>query len=137
MGKKKMLLAVVVLFYLGMALLAITVKPIHTASLPRVRIGYLEQRVFSVGEGIIYLPALPRELSETELYYLSEEEKNGEVRYIARKVDELILGKEENGYNPVLDGMSAFFPLITEGTEKLIDGQEVFVENEEDIKSWY
>lgn len=137
MGKKKLLLAVIGLFYFGMALFAISAKKLHTASLPRVRIEYLEQRVFYVGESQTFLPALPREFLGTELYYLSEEEKNGEVRYIARSLDGVTLGEEENGYCPVTDGMSALWPLITAGAEKLTDGQEVFVENEEDLKSWY
>ncbi len=136
MGRKKILFAVIVLFYFGMALLAVFAKKLHTASLSKVRIAYLEQRVFNVGESQSFLPALPREFLGTELYYLSEEEKNGEVRYIARSLDGVILGEEENGYCPVTDGMSAFWPLITVGTEKLKDGQEVFVENEEDLKSW-
>ena len=136
MGKKKLLLAVIGLFYFGMALFAISAKKLHTASLPRVRIGYLEQRSFFVEGNQNVLPALPRELCETELYYLSEEEKNGEVRYIARNLNGVTLGEEENGYCPVLDGMSAIWPLITAGAEKLTDGQEVFVENEEDLKSW-
>lgn len=112
-------------------------KKLHTASLPEVRVGYLEQRSFWVEESQEFLPALPRELYGTELYYLSEEEKNGEVRYIARKVKTLSLGEEENGYYPVVDGMSAYWPVITEVAEELKEGQEVFVENEEDLKSWY
>ena len=137
MGNKKLLFAVIALFYFGMALFAIFAKKIHTASLPRVRIGYLEQRVFAIGERQSFLPALPRELCGTELYYLSEEEKNGEMRYFARKMDELVIGEEENGYCPVTEGMSALWPLITDGAEELKDGQEVVVENEEDLKSWY
>ena len=137
MRKRKLLFAVIVLFYFSMALLAIVAKKLHTASMPRVRIEYLEQRVFYVGESQTFLPALPRELCETELYYFSVEEKNGEVRYIARNLNGVTLGKEENGYCPVLDGMSAIWPLITTGAEQLTEGQEVFVENEEDLKSWY
>ncbi len=137
MGKKKLLFAVSVLFYFGMALLAVFAEKLHTASLTRVRIAYLEQRVFHAGESQSFLSALPRELCRTELYYLSEEEKNGEVRYIARKIENLSLGEEEDGYCPVVDGMSALWPLITEGAEQLTEGQEVFVENEEDLKSWY
>lgn len=137
MEKKKLLFAVIGLFYFGMALLALIAKSLHTASLPRIHIGYLEQRMFWVEGNQAYLPALPRELCETELYYLSEEEKNGEVRYFARKMDSVSFGEEEDGYCPVLDGMSVLWPLITEGAEELTEGQEVFVENEEDLKSWY
>lgn len=137
MGKKKWLLAISIVFYFGMALLALFAEKIHMASLPRVRIGYLEQRVFTVGESQSFFSALPREFCETELYYLSEEEKNGEIRYIARALDEVVLGEEEEGYCPVIKGMSSLWPLITEGAEELTEGQEVFVENEEDLKSWY
>lgn len=137
MEKKRLFFAVSVLFYFGMAFLAVFAEKLHTASLTRVDITYLEQRVFHMGESQSIHLALPQELCETELYYLSEEEKNGEIRYIARRLDDVILGEEENGYCPVIEGMSALWPLITEGTEELKDGQEVFVENEEDLKSWY
>lgn len=137
MRRKRILCLVSGLFYLCMAVLGISAKKLHTASLPNVCIGYLEQRSFFVEGNQDFLPALPQELYGTELYYLSEEEKNGEVRYIARKIENLSLGEEEDGYYPVVDGMSAYWPVITEEAEELKDGQEVFVENEEDLKSWY
>lgn len=137
MRRKRILCLVSGLFYLCMAVLGMFAKKLHTASLPKVRIGYLEQRSFWVEESQEFLPALPQELYGTVLYYLSEEEKNGEVRYIARKIENLSLGGEVDGYYPVVDGMSAYWPVITEVAEELKEGQEVFVENEEDLKSWY
>lgn len=136
MRKKNVLFVVGGLFYLCMAFLTLSAKRLHTVSLTKVTIGYPEQRVFSGGQTHRYLPALPQELCGKELYYLSEEEKNRETRYIVRELGRVILGEAENGYCPVLEGLSAVWPLITESTEKLTDGQEVFVENEEDLKSW-
>ncbi len=136
MRKKTIILVVSGLFYLIMLLLAVFARKLHTAALPHVRIGYLEQKTFTVEEGRVYLPALPEELYGKPLYYVSEEEKNGEIRYVAKGLEATVAAEEQGGYYGVLDGISGFTALIVEGFEELEEGREVFVENEEEIKSW-
>lgn len=136
MRKKAVILTFSALFYVAMLLLAVFAKKIHTAALPTVRIAYLEQKMFLLGEEREYLPALPEELHGRLLYYVSEEEKNGEIRYVARKLENVQLGEKNGTYYPVQDGISSFVTLIVESDEALEEGKEVFVENEEEIKSW-
>ncbi len=133
---KKILLVTCGLFYLSMILLTVCAKRTHTATLARVLIGYPEQMSFAEGETHTYLPAVPQELGENKLFYLVEEQKNGEMRFFVREAGDIILGEAEDGYCPVLGGFSAGWPLIMEHTEELTDGQEVFVENEEEYQAW-
>lgn len=136
MRKKKVLVAVSAVFYLAMALLAVFAKKLHTASLPSVRIGYLEQKTVTIDGKRQYLPALPQELYGKPLYFVSEEEKNGETRYVARRIEVTVSDEPQEGYYAVLSGVSSYTALIVEGFAELEEGREVFVVNEEEIKSW-
>lgn len=136
MQKKRVLVAVSAVFYLALALMAVFAKKVHTAALTHVRIGYLEQRNMRIDEKQQYLPAMPEELYGEVLYRVSEEEKNGEIRYVAREIRVTVADGPQEGYYGVLSGLDSYTPLIVEGDESLEDGREVFVENEEDIKSW-
>lgn len=136
MQKKRMLVAVSAVFYLALALLAVFSKKVHTAALPRVRIGYLEQKSVTIDEKRQYLPVLPEELYGVALYRVSEEEKNGETRYVAKEISVTVSDEPQGGDYAVLSGPDSYTPLIVEGYETIEEGREVFVENEEDIKSW-
>ena len=136
MRGKKILFGISVLFYLGMILLSLSARRLYTASLPRVRIGYLEHRLFRVDGERAYLPAMPEELAAKELYALTEVERNGELRYVAERL-EPCFGERQDGYYPVLEGINILSPLVVEGMEGLTEGQEVCLENEEELKSLY
>ena len=136
MRGKKILFGISVLFYLGMILLSLSARRLYTASLPRVRIGYPEHRLFRVDGEQAYLPAIPEELAAKELYALTEVERNGELRYVAERLEPLF-GEWQDGYYPVLEGINILSPLVVEGMEGLTGGQEVFLENEEELKSFY
>lgn len=137
MRKKDILWAVNGLFYLVMLMLALFAKRIYTSSLPCVRIGYLERKTFVLDGESIFLTALPEELYGKTLYSVIKEEKNGENRFVVSKVQANISGEKQNGYYPVLGGLSDFVMLVVEGMEELEEGREVFIENEEEIASWY
>ena len=136
MQKKRVLVAASAVFYLVLALLAVFAKKLHTASLPRVRIGYLEQKNVIVDGKQQYLPVLSEELYGTDIYCISEEEKNGEIRYVARRIEVTVSDEPQKGYYAVLSGLNSYSPLIVECFEVLEEGREVFVVNEEEIKSW-
>lgn len=136
MRKRTVLLAISGLFYAVLLLLTVFAKKLYTASLPRVKIGYLEQRAVTVGEERQYLPMLPEKLYGKTLFFVSAEEKNGEFRYVARALEATVAEEQQNGYYAVLDGINGFTALIVEGFEELEEGREVFVENEKEIKSW-
>ena len=131
-----MLVAVSAVFYLALALLAVFAKKVHTAALPRVRIGYLEQKSVTIDGKQQYLPVLPEELYRTDIYRISEEEKNGEIRYVAWRIEVTVSDEPQGGDFAVLSGPDSYTPLIVEGFEALEEGREVLVENEEEIKSW-
>ena len=136
MRGKKILFGISVLFYLGMIVLSLSARRLYTASLPRVRIGYPEHRLFRVDGERAYLPAMPEELAAKELYALAEVERNGELRYVAERLEPLF-GEWQDGYYPVLEGINILSPLVVEGMEGLTEGQEVCLENEEELKSLY
>ena len=134
MRGKKILFGISVFFYLGMIVLSLSARRWYTASLPRVRIGYPEHRLFRVDGEQAYLPAIPEELAAKELYVLAEVERNGELRYVAERLEPLF-GEWQDGYYPVLEGINILSPLVVEGMEGLTEGQEVCLENEEELKS--
>lgn len=136
MRGKKILFGISVLFYLGMIVLSLSARRLYTAVLPRVRIGYPEHRLFRVDGEQAYLPAIPEELAAKELYVLAEVERNGELRYVAERLEPLF-GEWQDGYYPVLEGVNILSPLVVEGMEGLTEGQEVCLENEEELKSLY
>ena len=136
MRGKKILFGISVLFYLGVILLSLSARRLYTASLPRVRIGYPEHRLFRVDGEQAYLPAIPEELAAKELYVLAEVERNGELRFVTEGLEPLF-GEWQDGYYPVLEGINILSPLVVEGMEGLTGGQEVFLENEEELKSFY
>lgn len=137
MRRKGVLWGVNGLFYLVMLVLALFAKRIYTSSLPCVRIGYLERKTFLLDGEMVFLTALPEGLYGKTLYSVMKEEKNGEERFIVREIQADISEEKQNGYYPVLGGLSDFVMLVVEGMEELEEGREVFVENEEEIKSWY
>ena len=136
MRGKKILFGISVLFYLGMIVLSLSARRLYTASLPRVRVAYPEHRLFRVDGEQAYLPAMPEELATKELYALAEVERNGELRYVAERLEPLF-GEWQDGYYPVLEGINILSPLVVEGMEGLTEGQEVCLENEEELKSLY
>lgn len=136
MRRKEVLWVVNGLFYLVMLVLALFAKKLYTASLPCVRVGYLERMSFLLDGESVYVTALPEALYGKTLYSVEKEEKNGEERFVVRELQAEISGEKQNGYYPVLRGISAFVMLVVEGMEELEEGREVFVENEEEIKSW-
>ena len=137
MRGKKILFGISVLFYLGMILLSLSARRLYTASLPRVRIGYPEHRLFRVDGEQAYLPAIPEELAAKELYALEGVERNGGLRYSVSRLENVQIGEEQDGYYPVLEGVNILSPLVVEGMEGLTEGQEVCLENEEELKSLY
>ena len=82
------------------------------------------------------LLALLLALMTLSLPALAEVERNGELRYVAERLEPLF-GEEQDGYYPVMEGINILSPLVVEGMEGLTEGQEVCLENEEELKSLY
>lgn len=133
MHERKIVLVISVCFYLTMLVLALCSREMYQAKLQKVHIGYLEQMWFFEDGEYSYFPALPESLCNRPLYYIAVEEKNKEKCYIVKKVENVLLGMEKDGYYAVKDGVSWYLPLIVDPMDNFTEGQEVLVKNAEDI----
>ncbi|MBP3595677.1 MAG: hypothetical protein J6J44_14240 [Lachnospiraceae bacterium] len=133
MQKRKIILVISVMFYLTMGVLALCSRGWYQAGLPKVRIFYLDQRAFREDRTYHYLPALPESYYGQTLYYVQRTYKNKELCYVVAEAKDVVLGKEENGYYAVEDGLTVYLPLIVDPSGDIAEGQEVLVENEEDF----
>jgi len=133
MQKRKMILVISVLFYLTMGVLALCSRGWYQESLPKIRICYLEARSFREDGKYSYLPALPESYYGRPIYYVQRTYKNKELCYVVAEAKDVVLGKEENGYYAVEDGLTVYLPLIVDPSGDIAEGQEVLVENEEDF----
>ena len=133
MHRRKAVLVISVCFYSAMLVLALCSRWMYRAKLPRVRICYLEQMAFWEDGEYSYFPALPESLYNRPLYYVAVEKKNKEMCYIVKMAENVVLGEEKDGYYAVKGGVSVYLPLIVESDADVTEGQEVLVENEEEL----
>ena len=133
MQKRKFILVISIVFYLTMGVLALCSRGWYQESLPKVRIFYLDQMAFREDRTYRYLPALPEAYYGKPLYYVQKKYKNKELCYVVAEAKDVVLGKEENGYYAVEEGLTVYLPLIVDPSGDIAEGQEVLVENEEDF----
>ena len=134
MCKRKVVLVISVCFYLAMCVLALCSRRMYQADMSVVKICYLEHRMFFEDGKHSYLPALPETFYNRPLYYVEVTMKNKEKIYTVRKAENLVLGYENDGYYPIKgDNMWAYRAVIVEPEGEFTEGQEVLVENEEEI----
>lgn len=73
--------------------------------------------------------AIPKEVCDNKkVFVLSTRIINGEERIVAREVSNLELGRVNDGFYEVINGISLLDEVIIEGQDKLQDGCEVYVE---------
>ncbi len=129
--KTGILVVVSVLFYAGMLVLALGARRLHESSLPRVDVVKPEIIVFGAGETWKVSSALPEEMvTDGTLFVVSQELVNGEIRMVARKVADLLLGQTEDGYREIIRGVDAMSQVIVDAGEELSDGDEVLLKEE-------
>lgn len=130
--KKRIVLIISVLFYAGMFFMTCTARTLHEAKLPHVKVLELEYELFIDGEGNqSFGAAFPKEwYREGELYKISNVMINDEYRTIARRVEDLELGLENEEYYQVKNGIGANEKIIVDGLDKVTDGCEVYIEDE-------
>lgn len=72
---------------------------------------------------------IPKEVCDNKkVFVLSTRIINGEERIVAREVSNLELGRVNDGFYEVINGISLLDEVIIEGQDKLQDGCEVYVE---------
>ena len=138
------LLALSLLFYGTMLLLTLFAKNIHYARLPQVTAERLGKQRFSYAitiegyttERTSSLPALPKELVDTnQVFILETKETDDFTYYYARKASVTIDKSKENAdYYAIADGLDSRSMVILTGYEKLNDGEEVFLVKEKKEK---
>ncbi len=138
MTVRKITWLITVLFFCIMLLLTLSARSIHNAKLPKVKTGYLTYERFSHDEKKQYKDSnlqneftvgLPKELyNNHSIYKISIETVNGEERSIARRITELVLGSENEGYYEVVEGITVLDQIIFESNKILQDGDEVYIE---------
>lgn len=174
MNAKRIILILSAIFYIVMLILSISVRKIHIASLPRVKVARLDfisfkneseadasladiniadiaeadkgeadarETIATADNGAIendsnYVPssyefclAIPKKICDNKkVFILSTRVINGEERTVAREVSNLELGRANDSFYEVINGISLLDEVIIEGQDKLQDGCEVYVE---------
>ncbi|MDE7060801.1 MAG: hypothetical protein K2O71_04305 [Lachnospiraceae bacterium] len=132
MVKKRIVLIFSVLFYAGMFFMTCTARALHEAKLPHVKVLNLEYELFIDEEGNqSFGAAFPKEwYREGELYKVSHVMVNDEYRTIARRVNDLELGLENEEYYQIKNGIGSGEPIIVGGLDNVVDGSEVYIVEE-------
>lgn len=132
---KKITMVITVVFFATMLLLSLTAKKLYQSSLPKVQVATLEYENFEEegttdgGQFFDFAFGLPKDLyNGGTVYVISNETINGEIRTIARTVVGLKLGRENEDYYEVLEGISYGAQVIIRGGEIIQDGDEVLIE---------
>ena len=131
--RRRILFTVSILFYGIMVLLTCTARRIHNSSLVRVTTQVLPAKMFVVcgeespdKEEKHKYYALKSDWAHSQNYFIvSEEEKYGETRSIARNIH-IELGEEADGYYPVVGGDYNGEDLVVDSDGTLYDGLEVY-----------
>ena len=119
-------------------------RKIHVASLPRVKVTDVKFEIFEVeeyadesGSGNTNRDydmeiGIPKELYDNhEIYILSSEMINGEIRTVVRNVTEKVeIGRSNEDSYEILKGLYGMNKIIIDGFENIQDGCEVYVINE-------
>ena len=146
MRGKKITLIVTAFFYIFMLVFSVSARKIHVASLPRVKVTDIEFETFEIEEqeqleveeeadnwnfnmDFDRAFGVPKELYDNnELYILSSEMINGEIRTIVRNVtEEVEIGRSNEESYEVVKGLYGFNEIIIDGLENIEDGCEVYV----------
>ena len=130
--KKRIILIISILFYAAMAVLSLTARKIHNASLPQVEVMELKSDIFYNEDGSTsFGTSFPKELyNDGVVYRVVAEMINKEIRYIARLAQNIEFGKENFTCYEVTDGLFYSDKIITSSLEGITDGCEVYIKEE-------
>lgn len=132
MMKKRFVLIILVLFYAGMFLMTWMARTLHEAGLPHVGVAELDYGLFTDEEGNdSFGVTLPKKWYQGgELYKIDVVRINNEYRTVAKRVDSLELGMENDEYYQVKNGLGARDQIIIHGLDGVTDGCEVYIVEE-------
>lgn len=143
MRGKKITLIATAFFYILMLIFSVSARKIHLARLPRVKATDVKFEIFEREEQEEDNEAgnwnanmdydmeigIPKDIYDShELYILSSEMINGEIRTVVRNVtEEVEIGRSNEESYEVLKGLYGLNEIIIEGLENIQDGCEVYV----------
>lgn len=132
MVKKKIVIIISILFYAGMLFMTCTARNLHETKLPHVKVVELEYGLFTDGNGeTSFGVTLPKKwYRDGEIYRIANVLINDEYRTIARKVDSLEIGLENDDDYQVKNGLGAREKIIISNLNGLTDGCEVYIVEE-------
>lgn len=128
------------MFYLGMLGLTILSRPIHNASLPKVKIARPRKEQFTFDKietkdgSASYTRdksayGIPRKIYDSgQIFVVVKEVINEEERNIARRVEGIEIGLSNDTSYEITEGLLTLKSLIVTGYEGIEDGDEVYVE---------
>lgn len=130
--KKKLVIIISILFYAGMLFMTYAARPLHEAGLPHVTVLELEYGLFTDENGEeAFGVMLPKKwYQEGELYKIAGKRINDEYRTIAKRVDSLEIGLENEDCYQVKNGLGAREQIIVGSLEGVVDGCEVYIVGE-------
>lgn len=130
--RKRLIIMISILFYAGMLFMTYAARPLHEAGLPHVTVLELEYGLFTDENGEeVFGVMLPKKwFQEGELYKIAGERVNDEYRTIAKRVDSLEIGLENEDYYQVKNGLGGREQIIIGGLEGVVDGGEVYIVGE-------
>lgn len=129
---------ITVLFFGGfliiMLILTFTSKQLHQSHLPKVevicpeQVSFQKKNVLDEKKSIQIGLALPKDICSRKcLFIISVETVNGEERTIAREVQGLTLGLQDDTYYEVIEGIDFDSKVIKTELDQLRDGDEVLI----------
>lgn len=133
---KKLLTAMTVIFFAAMLVLSLTAEAAHNTALPHVTLTKLPTYLFPFeyeganGEtmtGSAEKTAVTAKMLDQGIFTVRSAEKNGTMRYYARKAD-IETGDEKDGYFEVVSGIFSADRIIKDPDCELRDGDEIFID---------
>jgi len=133
---KYLLWSLTVLFFTVMAVLTVTARSVHNASLPHVTVDNPVRTAFTftytdeegnTGETAQKRLSIPKELAGQPVYIVYEDMKNGEKRTFVQEVF-VETGMENEAFVEVISGLSREDRIVVAADKNLWDGAEVYVE---------
>lgn len=143
--KNKLILLISVLFYAGMLLMTCSARKLHEAGLPHVKVSEIGYQLFVDGDGKEWFSAaLPKEwYREGRLYAIGGATINNGYRTVARQVDAIELGLENEDFYQVKNGLNAGDSLLYDGMRNSrgllmadFDNLDLEVEVYDDSTAW-
>ncbi len=130
--RKRLIMIISILFYAGMLFMTYTARTLHEAGLPHVMVSELDYGLITDQNGKeSFGVLLPKEWYRGGVIFrITNEMINNEYRTIAKRVDSLEIGLENDDYYQVEKGLGSREKIIISDLDGVTDGCEVYIVEE-------